>query len=61
MWCWGEILRSYQGFNLSMIESVILFLLLGVLSYIGGPPQSVLEIYESVVSSHFSVVLFIYK
>lgn len=61
MWCWGEVLRSYQGFNLYMIESVIFFMLLGVMSYIGGPSQSVLEIYESVVASHFSVVLFIYK
>lgn len=41
-----------------MIESVIFFMLLGVMSYIGGPSKSVLEIYESVVSSHFSEVLF---
>lgn len=58
MWWWGEVLRSYQGFHLYMIESVIFFMLLGVMSYIGGPSKSVLEIYESVVASHFSEVLF---
>lgn len=36
-----------EGFSIYMIKSVIFFMHLGVMSYLGRPSHSGLEIYES--------------
>lgn len=46
-WCWGGVFLPYQGFSIYMIKSVIFFMHLGVMSYLGRPSHSGLEIYES--------------
>lgn len=54
----GKMFLPHQGFSIYIVRPVIFSCYLGVMSYLGRPSHSVLEIYESLVSSSSSMVLF---